>query len=253
MEAVVLPAAIFQVVLVGPGFATGREVVEFGGRFGVLGTWTLGVILVGFAVLCVLAFELARVTRAYNYRTYIRNLIGPAWPVFDVLWIIFMLVISGLVTSAGATVLADTFGFPELLAVVGILAAAGLILYLGRRAIEAFDVAGSALFSVGICLFAVVVLVDRWDAVAEVFRTGDVRHSPSASPLAAAWAGALYVAYNLPTTVPALFALDRQTSRAQSVASGLLGAVMVFVPFALTFLAILAFYGSGITDEPIPG
>jgi len=252
MEAVVLPAAIFQVVLVGPGFATGREVVEFGGRFGVLGTWTLGVILVGFAVLCVLAFELARVTRAYNYRTYIRNLIGPAWPVFDVLWIIFMLVISGLVTSAGATVLADTFGFPELLAVVGILAAAGLILYLGRRAIEAFDVAGSALFSVGICLFAVVVLVDRWDAVAEVFRTGDVRHSPSASPLAAAWAGALYVAYNLPTTVPALFALDRQTSRAQSVASGLLGAVMVIVPFALTFLAILAFYGSGITDEPIP-
>src|SRR5690606_27555942 len=106
MEAVVLPAAIFQVVLVGPGFATGREVVEFGVSFGVLGTWSLGVILVVYAVLCVLAFELAKVSRAYIYRTYIRNLIGPAWPVFEHLWLIFMLVISGLVTSAGATVLA---------------------------------------------------------------------------------------------------------------------------------------------------
>ena len=69
---------------------------------------------------------MARVTRAYNYRSYVRHLIGPAWPVFDVLWIIFMLVISGLVTSAGATVLSDTFGIPELPATIGILAAAGL-------------------------------------------------------------------------------------------------------------------------------
>jgi uncharacterized membrane protein YkvI len=252
MGAVVLPAAIFQIVLVGPGFATGREVVEFGGRFGALGVWTLAVILGGFALLCVLAFELARVTRAYNYRSYVRHLIGPAWPVFDVLWIIFMLVISGLVTSAGATVLSDTFGIPELPATIGILAAAGLVLYLGRKAIEAFDVVGSLLFTVGICTFAIVVLVNRWDSVAEVFRAGDVRHSPSASPLAAAWAGGLYVAYNLPTMVPALFALDRQTRRAQAVASGLLGALMVFVPFLLTFLSVLAFYASGITEEPIP-
>lgn len=252
LGAVFLPAAIFQIVLVGPGFSTGREVVEFAGIYGALGTWSLAVILIGFAVLCVIAFEVSRVTEAYNYRTYIRHLIGRAWPLFDVLWIVFMLVISGLVTSAGATVLADTFGVPELLAVFGILATAAVILFIGRRAIEAFDIAGSILFSVGISVFAVVVLLRRWDAVVDVFATTDTQHSESATPLAAAWAGGLYVAYNIPTMVPVLFALDRQTRRAHSVASGLLGAVLVFVPFTLTFLAIQAFYTSGITEEPIP-
>lgn len=93
---VVLPAAIFQIVLVGPGFSTGREVVEFAGRYGALGIGSLAVVLVGFAILCTIAYEVARVTRAYNYGVFIRHLIGPAWPLFDGLWIVFTLVIRGV-------------------------------------------------------------------------------------------------------------------------------------------------------------
>lgn len=249
---IVLPAAIFQIVLVGPGFSTGREVVEFAGRFGALGVWSLLVVLIGFAVGSVIVYELARVLRAYNYREFIRHLIGPAWPLFDVLWVIFMILITGLVTSAVGTVLNDTFGIPELVAVIGVLVVVAVVLFLGRTVIESFDLVGSIVFTFGISLFGLVVLTSRWDAVTRVFSTGDVSAAGGASALDAAWSGVLYLAYNLPTLIPVLFCLDRQTRRRETVSSGLLSGLLVIIPFALTYLALLAFYAEGISDEAIP-
>ena len=250
--AIVLPAAIFQIVLVGPGFSTGREVVEFAGQFGALGVWSLAVILIGFAGLCVIGYELARVLRAYNYREYIRHLIGPFWPAFDVLWIIFMLVITGLVTSAVGTVLSDTFGIPALPAIIAVLIAVAVVLFFGRSLIEGFDLVGSILFSAGISIFAIVVLAQRWDQVTAVFATGNTTFAQPPTVGAALWSGVLYVAYNIPTMIPVLFCLDRQTRRSEAVASGILSAILVVVPFILTYLAIQSFYVDAITDEPIP-
>lgn len=249
---ILLPAAIFQIVLVGPGFSTGREVVEFAGQYGALGLMSAAVILVGFAILCVIAYELARVMRAYNYREFIRHIVGPAWPLFDALWVIFTLVIIGLVTAAVGEVLFDTFGIPALLATVVVLVVVGVVILLGRSMIEGFDLVGSILFSSGITLFAVVILSQRWDDVVRVLAEGDTSAAADAGPLDAIWAGALYVAYNIPTMVPVLFCLDRQTRRSESVASGVLSAFLVVVPFTLTYLAILAFYRDGIVAAPIP-
>lgn len=249
---IVLPAAIFQIVLVGPGFSTGREVVEFAGRFGADGVWSVGVIAIGFAILCTLAFEVARIVRAFNYREYIRHLIGPAWPAFDALWIVFTLLITGLVTSAIGTVLADTFGIPPLVGTVGVLLVVAGILLAGRSTIEGFDLVGSILFTVGICCFSIVVLGQRWDEVGRVLGGGAGGPSGGSDVGGAVWAGVLYVAYNIPTMVPVLFCLDRQRHRSEVVASGLLASVLVTVPFALTFLALLGFSAQGIADAPIP-
>lgn len=249
---IILPAAIFQIVVVGPGFSTGREVVEYAGQFGALGVWSLLVVLIGFAVLCVIGYELARVMRAYDYRQYIRHLIGPAWPLFDVLWVIFILVIVGLVTAAVGTVLESTFGIPALLATIGVLVVVAVVLFFERTMIEGFELVGSILFSAGISIFAIVVLTQRWDEVGRVFATGDVSAAESATVGAALWSGVLYVAYNIPVMVAVLFCLDRQTRRADTVSSGIISAVLVVVPFALTYLALLAFYTQGISDEAIP-
>src|SRR5690606_25462974 len=71
-----LPAIIFQSVLIGGGYASGREIVEFGAKFGALGVWTVVAIFLGFGLVSMVAFEFARVFRSYDYRTFMRNLIG---------------------------------------------------------------------------------------------------------------------------------------------------------------------------------
>ena len=73
---ILLPGIILQSVLVGGGFATGREIVEYGGKFGSLG-WISGVfIFIGFSTMSVLSFEAARKWKVYDYKSLVRKLIN---------------------------------------------------------------------------------------------------------------------------------------------------------------------------------
>ncbi|WP_028921786.1 hypothetical protein [Pseudonocardia acaciae] len=251
-RAVLLPAAVFQIVEVGPGFSTGREVAQYAGQFGAVGVWTLPVIFVGFAVLCALGYELARVLRTYNYREYIRELVGPLWPLFDVLWIVLTILVTGIVTSGVGEVLSRAFGVPYLVAVLGVFVLIGLVLFFGRGLFERFDVLGSLLFSGGISAFAIFVLVQRWDAVESLFTRGDTSLAASPSLGAALLSGLVYVGYNISALIPVLFCLDRQTRRSEAVFSGVLSSVLVVVPFALTYLALASFYEKSVVEAPIP-
>ena len=63
-----LPGFLLQSVIIGGGYATGRELVEFflvagplGGLLGML------VATIAFSVITALCFELARQTKSYNY------------------------------------------------------------------------------------------------------------------------------------------------------------------------------------------
>ena len=81
-----LPGILLQSVLIGGGYATGREIVSYGAKFGAKG-WIAGIgILIGFAVVAILTFEISRLYKTYDYKSMIKVLIGPAWPLFDVLW-----------------------------------------------------------------------------------------------------------------------------------------------------------------------
>lgn len=251
-SAILLPAAVLQIIVVGPGFSTGREVVEYAGQSGPLGLWSILVILVGFAVLCALGYEVARLKGAYNYREFIRVLVGPLWLVFDVVWVAFTVLVTGIVTSGAGEVLSSTFGLPRLPAVLGILVAAGVVLLFGRRLLERFDLVGSVLFSVGVSAFAVFVLVQRWGEVRQVFASNDVSLAGSPSVGAALLSGLVYVGYNVPSFVAVLFCLDRQKRRAETFSSGAASSLLIVVPFTLTYLAILSFYDRALIEAPIP-
>jgi len=49
-----LPPIILQSVLIGGGYATGREVIQYAGRFGSRGWFSVAVIFLGFSVVAVL-------------------------------------------------------------------------------------------------------------------------------------------------------------------------------------------------------
>ena len=72
-----VPGLVFQSVIVGGGYGTGREVVEFflvhgpmGGLLGML------VSCLAFSLIMAVAFEFARVMKSYDYRAFFQALLG---------------------------------------------------------------------------------------------------------------------------------------------------------------------------------
>jgi uncharacterized membrane protein YkvI len=248
-ERYVLPGIVFQSVLIGGAYATGREIVQYGARFGAAGLWSIAAIFVGFSLMCVLAFEFARVSGAYDYRSFVRALIGPLWPLFDVLFVVMAVLVIAVVGAASGDVVESIVGLPYWVGVVAVIALVGVLNASGRIAIERFKTVGSVLLYGGYVFFAGAVLSRRWSAVAEVLLPGDglspATPGPnitSGGPAAAFAIGVLYVGYNLATLPASFFTLDRQTERRHAIGVGLIAGLMATVPFVLTYLAVLAFY-----------
>ena len=79
-----LPGFAFKAVVIGGGYATGRELAEF---FLPSGPWggVLGMLLamVCWSVICAATFLFARSTHSDEYGAFFHALLGPAWFLFD--------------------------------------------------------------------------------------------------------------------------------------------------------------------------
>ena len=63
-----VPAGVFQSVIVGGAYGTGREVAEFITAYGPLGgLFAIVAVIIGFTVLLGISFEFARTFRAYDF------------------------------------------------------------------------------------------------------------------------------------------------------------------------------------------
>lgn len=241
LQQVLLPAIIFQSVLIGGAYATGREIVEYGAQYGSGGLWSLVAIGVGFSVITAACYEFARVTRAFDYRSLVRELIGPLWPLFDVLYVTMVVVVVAVVSAASGAIGEQVLGLPHAVGVGLIMLLVALINAAGRRVIEHFKSIGSVVLYVGYLLFAGSVIRLTWGNIGPAL-TG--AHDPVDGPGIGALLGIglLYAGYNLAGLPSTLFVLDRQTARWQAVTAGILTGVLSTVPFLLTYLAVLGFY-----------
>ena len=237
-----LPGIIFQSVLIGGAYATGREIVEYGAKFGVAGLWSVAAIAFGFALIAAVCYEFVRVTGAFDYRTLVRELIGPAWPLFDLLYVAMVVVVIAVVSAATGSVGERVLGLPYWLGVGLVVLLVGVINARGRATIEAFKTVGSLLLYVGYAAFAWTVLSRSGPALERVLASGDSSYVADASLGTILGTGLLYVGYNLAGLPSTLFALDRHTSRRQAIGAGLIVGLLSAIPFVLTFLAVLAFY-----------
>ncbi|MDP2479135.1 MAG: hypothetical protein Q8W49_01355 [Candidatus Palauibacterales bacterium] len=262
----VLPAVVLQSVLVGGGYATGRESVAYGARYGGRGWMAVLTIFVGFTVVSFLTFEIARRYRTYEYKAFIRQLIGRAWPAFDLVYVAMAILVIAVVASAAANILQETLGLPSILGAALVILAVASLLYFGADVIEAFKSLGTILLYVAYLLFGALVLGNRWPDVVRALSgggAGTVAHggvvagvvasSAGAPTLAVVGTGIVYVGYNLAVYPAVLFTLHRQTERRETAVAALLSGFLMTLPFALTWLCLLAFYPSAeVFDAPVP-
>lgn len=248
----VVPAIILQSVLIGGGYATGREVVEYGAKYGAAGWVAVGCIFLGFALVSVLTFEFARTLRAYDYKGFMKGLIGPFWPLFDLLFAVMATVVIAVMISAATSIAEQTLGLSQTLVTIAAAGCVGLLSFYGSRYIERFKIAGTAALYIAYLLFAALVLSgDPGASVASPAASGGTVDEPSL--LSVAGSGVLYVGYNLVVFPTVLFALHRQETRRDSVVGGLLAGLLMTVPFVITFLCVLKFYpATEVLEAPVP-
>lgn len=238
----ILPGIVLQSVLIGGGYATGREIVEYGAKFGAMG-WLAGVgTFLGFAIIAALSFELIRLYKVYDYKSFIQEIGGPLWIVFDVVYFLFMIVIIAVMASATGSIVEQTLGLNYWVGVVAIIIVVGILNFFGERLIERFETYGTIALYAGYIIFAIIVISNNHENMSQVFATGDTSFVPNATAPTILWSGILYCAYNLVVVPSSFFTIKRQTKTSESIISGIIGGVLMTVPWFLTYFAVMCFY-----------
>ncbi|MBO6576661.1 MAG: hypothetical protein JJ896_13615 [Rhodothermales bacterium] len=240
-----LPGLVFQSLVIGGGYGTGRELVEFFMQEGpVVGLWGMGIATLIWGVVIALTFELCRLGGHRDYRSFLRGLLGRWWPSYEVVYLIGLVLVVSVLGSAAGRIAAEMTGAPDLVGNALVIALVGVLAFYGTGLIErVLSVWSVALYAV----FAAVVLV----ALSEL---GDgVRAALTEAPNegSSLRAGARYAAYNVGLVPAILFVTRHLPSRRAALISGGLAGVLAMLPGVLIYLAMLGVYPAVLT-EPVP-
>ena len=228
---ILLPGIVLQSVLMGGGYATGREIIEYGGKFGAYG-WVSGVFtFFTFAVIAVLTFELARIYRIYDYKS-----------IYDILYVILLFLIISIMASATGEILQQTISLNYMVGVVILILIVAFLNFFGSAFIAKFETYGTIALYAAYIIFTIMVISANKDNIATVMATQDTSYVENATLPMAMVTGIIYASYNLSAIPAGLFTLRAQTKRSESIISGIIGALLMTIPWFLTYFAVMGYY-----------
>lgn len=241
----IVPAAVFISVVMGGGYGTGREVVEFFTRYGILGGLLgIGVAACVFALVLACTYEFARVFQVYDYRTFFGKLIGPFWICFEILYLLLFLLVLGVVGSAAGNILEEEFGISSLVGMAGVLVLVIALVYFGREAVEKV----LTLWSIGMYVVFVAYFIQVMD-----HGDVDILQAVKNGAVEVGWlqGGVLYAMYNLAIAPVLLFSTRAISSRSEAIMAGLVAGLAVMIPAVLFHVSYAVGYPA-VLDEPVP-
>lgn len=241
----VIPGAVFQSVMVGGGYGTGREIVEYFTRYGFFGGLLgLGVAFVALAVVLALTYEFARLHRVYDYRNFFKRLLGRFWVAFEILMILQFLIVLAVMASASGNILRDNFGLPYVVGLLIMLVVVGVLTFYGRDLIaRSLTYWSFFLYAVFITFFVLVMSRFGEGFLEQAARSGVVE----------GWAGSglKYALYNVAGAPLLLYVARSFETRREAVSSGVIAAAIALVP-ALLFQVAFFTAWPDVLDQAIP-
>lgn len=240
-----LPGFIFQSLIIGGGYGTGRELVEFFLSEGpIAGLVNMGVATFIWSIVLAICFEFARKGKHYNYRSFIQGLLGGWWFTYEVLYLIGLVLIVSVMGSAAGAIFSEMFGSPEIIGIIIMMILVGLIVFYGTSIVEkVLSVWSIILYSAFFIMFVAVFVM---------FST-DIGLSFSKQPIDTNWTigGVKYAAYNIGLAPAILFCVRHFESRKEALISGLLAGIIGMIPALIMFLAMLSEFPQ-IISETVP-
>ncbi|RYD42988.1 MAG: hypothetical protein EOP63_11205 [Sphingomonadales bacterium] len=241
-----LPGFALKAVIIGGGYATGRELAEYfvpSGPWGGLSAMLLATLI--WSVVAALTFALALKLGAYDYRSFFKGLLGPAWVAFEIAYIIFVVLILAVFGAAAGAIGAATFGWPELVGVVLLAVSIVAVTAWGTGAVEQMFKYVSILLYAVYGLFLVLALASFGGLIGQGFANAP---PPSGNWMAG---GLTYASYNIVGAVVILPVLRHLRNQRDAVVAGLIAGPLSMLPAILFFVAMMAFYPA-IGDETLP-
>ena len=242
---ILLPGLGLKAFVIGGGYATGRELAEFflpaGPRGGLM---AIGFATVIMSLLSVITFVAARRLQAFDYRTFFKQLVGPGWIVFELAYLLLVILILAVYGAAAGAIAAAVFGAPDWVGTVSLMLGIASIVTFGNTAVERLFRDVSYLLYGIYALFIVFALYSFGHLIGPAF---------AMHPETSGWAmgGLTYASYNTVGAVIILPVLRHLMSDRDAVISGLLAGPLTMLPALLFFIPMVAFYPA-IKGAPLP-
>ncbi|MDJ0727487.1 MAG: hypothetical protein QNJ38_20490 [Prochloraceae cyanobacterium] len=248
-----IPGIILQSVLIGGGFATGREIVEYGGKFGPTGLITGITILAGFTLTAFLTFEICRLNKVYDYKSLLKVLIGPFWFIYEIIYLGLAVLIIAVMASAAGEMLQQIFGLNYWIGVGMVVVLVGFINLKGEDFLVRMKSIGTIALFIAYTLFGISVFLQNKNNVFTVFNSFVNGNGEYHSIVTLVVTGILYVGYNLVVYPASLFSIRQLNSRKDTLLSAIFAGALMTIPWFLTFIALLGYYPNrAIFEAPIP-
>lgn len=243
LKRVFLPGIILQSVLIGGGYATGREIVEYGGKFGASG-WVSGIaIFLGFSLVSILTMEASRQWNVYDYKSLLTKLAGPGWIAYEVVYLLMSILTIAVMAAAAGEILHNTLGFNKWIGISIIIAVVGFLNYKGDETIAWMETIGTIALFATYLIFSVSIFLSKGSAISTTFREWNTSFLPEEPSLGLLLGtGVLYVGYNLAVYPASLFTYRKLETKKQSVVAGFISGLLMTVPWFLTYFALMAYY-----------
>jgi len=229
-----LPGFVFQGVMIGGGYATGRELIEFfmpaGPAGGLLG---MVVSMAVFSAVLAASFELVRLTRSYDYKSFFQLLLGRGWVLFEIAYVLLLVIVLS-VLGAAAGEIARTFGLPPLAGTLALIGIVGLVVFYGSALVEKSTAA------LAIALYVAYAVLIVWSLAA----FGDRIAASLAQPIGGGWVmgGLTYAGYNLSCAPAVFFCIRHAAARRHAIGAGLLAGPITMLPAVLFFIAMMGWF-----------
>ena len=241
----ILPGFAFKAVVIGGGYATGRELATFflpsgprGGLYGMLLSMAI------WSVVCALTFLFALQTRSLDYRTFFQHLLGRLWPVFEALLALALVVILAVYAAAAGAIGHALLAWPLVAGSMLLVVCVAVVAAFGNVAVEKLFKYVTYFLYATYTLFVVLSLTHFGPRIGMAFE------APTATT---GWAtgGLMYAGYNMTGAILILPVVRHMSGRRDAIISGLLAGPMAMLPAILFFICMVGFYPQ-VVDEPLP-
>jgi uncharacterized membrane protein YkvI len=231
-----LPGFAFKAVVIGGGYATGRELAEFfmpSGPWGGIAAMLLAMLI--WSIICAGTFLFARISGTHDYLSFFRALLGRGWVVFEAAYVLFVVLILAVFGAAAGAIGAAVFGLPEIAGTLALmLGIAGFVAF-GNESVERlFKYVTFLLYAVYVA-FVLLAFTHFGERIVAGFGR-DVAMT--------GWAlgGVTYASYNIIGAVVILPVVRHLTCDRDALIAGLVAGPLAMLPAILFFTCMVAYY-----------
>lgn len=231
-------AALYIASVIGAGFATGQEIIQFFGRFGIIGLGGLLLATILLSILPALAIKKCCQLQTRNYKELLHKTCGRAAPFLDLLYTFFLFIGLAVMFSGAEETLYQVSGYRG-----GLYITAALVLILLLLGPEQVVNAAAKIVPV---MVGLIICVSGYALI-----TGRLNITSSNSVVGLSY-GILYAGYNVGFSL-AVFAgiTSLITNDSQAAVGGLIGGLVLGL---LVLIMLLGLWSAPLyyQNTPIP-